>query len=215
MLFEVTSQPLDPERLRRHVRKDESGAVILFFGDVPGRVVGTHRPGGCGELEYVIGSQVSVFEGLGLEPAQVREDLESNAWVGQAVDVFALDQLGQALGIGFLIFVVLCESVDDRLSANMARERVIGVCKRSPHEERQENQAASQEEQAGAPNSFLFGFRGAREEEKRRDARADHDHPNSRLGLELRESGSDPEDREETARGEPEPAQPRPSLCQA
>jgi molybdopterin synthase catalytic subunit len=34
MLFEVTSQPLDPERLRQHVRKDESGAVILFFGDV-------------------------------------------------------------------------------------------------------------------------------------------------------------------------------------
>jgi molybdopterin synthase catalytic subunit len=34
MLFEVTSQPLDPERLRRHVRKDESGAGILFFGDV-------------------------------------------------------------------------------------------------------------------------------------------------------------------------------------
>ncbi len=34
MLFEVTSQPLDPERLRHHVRKDESGAVILFFGDV-------------------------------------------------------------------------------------------------------------------------------------------------------------------------------------
>ena len=34
MLFEVTSQPLDPDRLRQHVRKDESGAVILFFGDV-------------------------------------------------------------------------------------------------------------------------------------------------------------------------------------
>ncbi len=34
MLFEVTSEPLDPERLRQHVRKDESGAVILFFGDV-------------------------------------------------------------------------------------------------------------------------------------------------------------------------------------
>ncbi len=34
MLFEVTSEPLDPQRLVQHVRKDESGAVILFFGDV-------------------------------------------------------------------------------------------------------------------------------------------------------------------------------------
>ena len=34
MLFEVTSERLDPERLVNHVRKDESGAVILFFGDV-------------------------------------------------------------------------------------------------------------------------------------------------------------------------------------
>ena len=34
MLFEVTSKPLDPERLVDHVRKDESGAVTLFFGVV-------------------------------------------------------------------------------------------------------------------------------------------------------------------------------------
>ena len=34
MLFEVTSERLDPERLVNHVRKDESGAVIIFFGDV-------------------------------------------------------------------------------------------------------------------------------------------------------------------------------------
>src|SRR3989304_4785503 len=34
MLFEVTAQPLDPDRLMDHVRKEESGAVILFFGVV-------------------------------------------------------------------------------------------------------------------------------------------------------------------------------------
>jgi len=33
-LFEVTSEPLDPERLVRHVRRDESGAVALFLGVV-------------------------------------------------------------------------------------------------------------------------------------------------------------------------------------
>ncbi len=34
MLFEVTEAPLDPQRLVEHVRKDESGAVALFFGAV-------------------------------------------------------------------------------------------------------------------------------------------------------------------------------------
>jgi len=33
-LFEVTSKPLDPQYLVDHVRKDESGAVTLFFGVV-------------------------------------------------------------------------------------------------------------------------------------------------------------------------------------
>ncbi len=34
MLFEVTSRPLDPQRLVDNVRKDESGAVALFLGVV-------------------------------------------------------------------------------------------------------------------------------------------------------------------------------------
>jgi molybdopterin synthase catalytic subunit len=34
MLFEVTSDPLDPQRLVDHVRHDGSGAVALFYGDV-------------------------------------------------------------------------------------------------------------------------------------------------------------------------------------
>jgi len=33
-LFEVTAKPLDPQRLVDHVRKDESGAVVLFLGVV-------------------------------------------------------------------------------------------------------------------------------------------------------------------------------------
>ncbi|HEU4760374.1 MAG TPA: molybdopterin converting factor subunit 1 [Dehalococcoidia bacterium] len=33
-LFEVTDRPLDPQRLVEHVRKDESGAVALFYGVV-------------------------------------------------------------------------------------------------------------------------------------------------------------------------------------
>jgi molybdopterin synthase catalytic subunit len=33
-LFEITSEPLDPERVVKHVRKDESGAVALFYGVV-------------------------------------------------------------------------------------------------------------------------------------------------------------------------------------
>ena len=34
MLFEVTADPLDPQRLADHVRNDESGAVVLFYGVV-------------------------------------------------------------------------------------------------------------------------------------------------------------------------------------
>lgn len=34
MLFEVTPGPLDPQRLVEHVRKDEAGAVALFYGVV-------------------------------------------------------------------------------------------------------------------------------------------------------------------------------------
>ena len=34
MLFEVTPEPLDPEKLSSHVRKDEAGAVVLFCGVV-------------------------------------------------------------------------------------------------------------------------------------------------------------------------------------
>lgn len=34
MLFEVTAQPLDPQRVVEHVRKDEAGAVVLFYGVV-------------------------------------------------------------------------------------------------------------------------------------------------------------------------------------
>lgn len=34
MLFEVTPEPLDPQRLVEAVRRDESGAVVLFFGVV-------------------------------------------------------------------------------------------------------------------------------------------------------------------------------------
>jgi molybdopterin synthase catalytic subunit len=34
MLFEVVAGPLDPERLVQHVRRDEAGAVALFYGVV-------------------------------------------------------------------------------------------------------------------------------------------------------------------------------------
>jgi len=34
VLFEVTSEPLDPQRLVEQVRRDESGAVVLFLGVV-------------------------------------------------------------------------------------------------------------------------------------------------------------------------------------
>lgn len=34
MLFEVTPEPLDPEKLVSHVRQDEAGAVVLFYGVV-------------------------------------------------------------------------------------------------------------------------------------------------------------------------------------
>jgi len=34
MLFEVTERPLEPEKLVSHVRKDEVGAVVLFYGVV-------------------------------------------------------------------------------------------------------------------------------------------------------------------------------------
>ena len=34
MFFEVTPEPLDPEKLVSHVRKDEAGAVVLFYGVV-------------------------------------------------------------------------------------------------------------------------------------------------------------------------------------
>jgi molybdopterin synthase catalytic subunit len=34
MLFEVTERALDPQRMVDHVRKDESGAVALFYGVV-------------------------------------------------------------------------------------------------------------------------------------------------------------------------------------
>jgi molybdopterin synthase catalytic subunit len=34
MLFEVTGDPLDPQRLVEHVRKDQAGAVALFYGVV-------------------------------------------------------------------------------------------------------------------------------------------------------------------------------------
>ena len=34
MLFEITQEPLDPQKLADHVRSDESGAVALFYGVV-------------------------------------------------------------------------------------------------------------------------------------------------------------------------------------
>lgn len=34
MLFEVTAEPLDPQRLVEHVRQDAAGAVALFYGVV-------------------------------------------------------------------------------------------------------------------------------------------------------------------------------------
>jgi molybdopterin synthase catalytic subunit len=40
MLFEITQEPLDPQRLADHVRSDESGAVALFYG-----VVRNHNKG--------------------------------------------------------------------------------------------------------------------------------------------------------------------------
>ena len=48
MLFEVTADPLHPQPLIDHVRKDESGAVALFYG-----VVRNHSEGRAVErLEY-------------------------------------------------------------------------------------------------------------------------------------------------------------------
>ena len=40
MLFEVTPEPLDPRRLVEHVRKDEAGAVALFYGVVRNNSMG-------------------------------------------------------------------------------------------------------------------------------------------------------------------------------
>src|SRR3990170_4703203 len=40
MLFELTAAPLDPARLVEHVRRDESGAVALFFGVVRNNSMG-------------------------------------------------------------------------------------------------------------------------------------------------------------------------------
>ncbi|HET9477391.1 MAG TPA: molybdenum cofactor biosynthesis protein MoaE [Dehalococcoidia bacterium] len=34
MFVEVTDRPLDPDKLVSHVRKDEAGAVVLFYGVV-------------------------------------------------------------------------------------------------------------------------------------------------------------------------------------
>lgn len=34
MLFEVIAEPLDPQRVAEHVRRDEAGAVALFYGVV-------------------------------------------------------------------------------------------------------------------------------------------------------------------------------------
>jgi len=34
VLFEVTDRPLEPDRLVQHVRRDEAGAVALFYGVV-------------------------------------------------------------------------------------------------------------------------------------------------------------------------------------
>jgi len=34
MHFEVTERPLNPQELVENVRKDEAGAVVLFFGVV-------------------------------------------------------------------------------------------------------------------------------------------------------------------------------------
>jgi len=40
VLFEVTPEPLDPRRLVEHVRKDEAGAVALFYGIVRNNSMG-------------------------------------------------------------------------------------------------------------------------------------------------------------------------------
>jgi molybdopterin synthase catalytic subunit len=40
MLFEVTDQPLDPQKLVDHVRSDEAGAVALFYGVVRNNSMG-------------------------------------------------------------------------------------------------------------------------------------------------------------------------------
>ncbi len=34
MLFEISAEPLEPQRVVEHVRKDESGAIALFYGVV-------------------------------------------------------------------------------------------------------------------------------------------------------------------------------------
>lgn len=39
-LFEVTSAPLEPQRVADHVRRDEAGAVVLFYGIVRDHNIG-------------------------------------------------------------------------------------------------------------------------------------------------------------------------------
>lgn len=48
MYFEVTERPLEPEKLVSHVRKDEAGALVLFYGVVRDNSMG-HR---VDHLEY-------------------------------------------------------------------------------------------------------------------------------------------------------------------
>lgn len=40
MLFEVTPEPLDAEKLTAHVRRDEAGAVVVFYGVVRNENIG-------------------------------------------------------------------------------------------------------------------------------------------------------------------------------
>ncbi|MDO8614260.1 MAG: molybdenum cofactor biosynthesis protein MoaE [Dehalococcoidia bacterium] len=40
MLFELTAAPLDPARLVEHVRRDEAGAIALFYGVVRNNSMG-------------------------------------------------------------------------------------------------------------------------------------------------------------------------------
>lgn len=48
MLFEVTADPLDPQRLVDSVRQDESGAIVLFYGVVRNNNLGRN----VDHLEY-------------------------------------------------------------------------------------------------------------------------------------------------------------------